>query len=564
MAKNRIKVCWLLLLVLMYTASFLMSIGESQARYLNTVTGSVLVETKAPGITSNCLVTEDQPPLTVLVGELSLYKPTTVSFWLHSSGADATGNLAWSVADKDHAQYLQVTMKSGPDVIEPNMEVGLLRDVYMDISMILTPTEIARNTVHDQLKIQVLVTWGEEMWGTFQVILPEVAGEENEDPEKISGETTGETGSSQQKEAAATNSMKKNQQSEARGYGVSLLSSTTPLVTGETTETTKAPEETTTPTEETTEPTEKTTEPTEETTQPTEETTEPTEETTEPTQAPEEPEEEPLDPIRLSTLPSFDPSEMVPVQLYMTEDVTAVQLGLLVEDEKATEDPDDPVMEFKPFPDYTKFSVNQGESFYMMYDGYIAEFALQAQTELPLLLDFSLTELEEEEPLILAMQAYAGDELVCSAQAEITPDAPENFQTMTRPLVQTVDETETQRPAATQTGGVNILSQYNALEFNLPMEWLDAEVEYTVDRLTMTQEQKLEYVPVTLSAKELKARYVDYDLTHQVVLQVGETLPSAGTYRLNLKWSYEGICYAQTQTTFFINYSAQTNYTLSG
>lgn len=562
MAKNRIKVCWLLLLILMYTASFTMSVGQTQARYRNTATGSVMVESKELGITSDCLVTANQEPLTILVGEMSLYKPTTVSFWLHSSGADAVGNLAWSVADKDHAQYLQITMSSGPDNISPNMEVGLLQDVDMDITMTLTPTEIARNTVHDQLKILVLVTWGEEMWGTFQVILPEVAGEENdgEDPEKIPDETVAEV--TETKESDEADQLNNTQTTAS--YGVVSLSDAEP----QNTEADGSAEETTEPTQSTTEP-EETTAPTEESTEPTQETQDPTEEATQP-EEPQEP-EEPEEPIRMHTLARFDPDQMLPVHLYMTPDVTAVQLGLWVVNEKATEElidpenpeePVEPVMEFKPFPDNTKFSVNQGKSFYMMYDGYVAEFALQEQTELAVLLDFTQAELDEEETLILGMEAYVGDELVYSGQAETAADAAESYRNMTRPLVKT--ETETERPQATDTNGVNILSQVNTLEFNFPMEWLDAEVEYSVEFLSMTEDQTLKYTPVDLKSAGISARYVDYDLTHQLVLQVGDQLPPAGTYRLNIKWTYEGICFAHTQTTFFINYSAQINTLLGG
>ena len=96
------------------------------------------------------------------------------------------------------------------------------------------------------------------------------------------------------------------------------------------------------------------------------------------------------------------------------------------------------------------------------------------------------------------------------------------------------------------------------------MEWLDAEVEYSAQMLTMTEDQTLAYVPVTLSETGLYGKYQDFDLTHNFVIRIGETLPQAGTYRLNLKWSYEGICFSQTQTTFFINYSVDAAQTLGG
>ena len=592
MAKNRIKVCWLLLLVLMYTASVLMSVGESYARYDNTVTGSVLVESRESGITSNCLVTEKDAPLTVLVGELSLYKPSTVSFWLKSSGASAVGNLAWSVSDPDHLKYLDITMKSGLDVIDPNMEIELLQDVYMDISMTLTPTEIARNTEHEMLKINVLVTWGSEMWGTFQVVLPEVKGEEedSEDPEQIQQEESGENSTVPEETTAITETTSEEiivqpaaMTTAADGDLTEPAQTTAENNTDNTEETeTTDPTDNTDTTDSTTEPvtepsTEAATEPsTEAATEPsTEAATEPSTEATEPSGEEEEEEAEEEEPIRLNTLSSFDPAEMLPVSIAVTPDVTAVRLGLLVAEDAEAEDPENPVMVWEPFPDYTKFSLNEGQSYYMMYDGYIAEFALQEETALSLLLDFSHAELAEEEKLILAMEAYAGEELLRSCQMETAADAQGSFQTMMRPLAepaQTVQEAETTGEEETETEPAaqaaprpgNILSQNNTLEFSLPMDWLDADVSYSVEILTMTESQTLEYQPVTLSAQGLRARYIDYDLTHQLVLQIGEYLPQAGTYRINMKWSYEGICYAHTQTTFFINYSAKTNYTLGG
>lgn len=625
MACNRIKVYWLLLLVLIFTASVLMSIGESQARYENTVLARTVVESGGTGVTSNCLVTENDAPLTILVGQIPLYNTTKVSFWLRSADAAASGKLAWSVSDEDHADYLNISMLSGNETIEPNAEIELLKDVYMDITMTLTPTETARSTVHEAMKINILVTWGEEMWGTFQVILPAVQGESgdetessgeqgntSEDPELISSDNNGEP-DEEEKESEEGGSDGENPQStdtassaespaETGNAEIVEEEATAETVTESTTEpATEASTESTTEaaTEATTESTTEST--TEETTEPSvEETTEattepstepPTEPETEPATEPEE-EEEPKTPIRLETITRFDPAEKLPVKVVLTEDVTSIRLGLWVEEEVKTEEteeteeleeweeweepdeteeseetePVETVLVLKPFPDYTKFSLNQGESYYMMYDGYIAEFSLQGTTALSVLLDFSHTELDESEKLMLGMEVYAEDELLTTCQVNTTPDAREAFQTVSHTLLQQAALVETESTTTQAETGDDwenrILNLENVLEFTLPMEWLDAELEYSVEMLTMTENQTLEYVPVTLSAQGLYAKYTDYDLTHNLVLQIGETLPQAGTYRLNMKWSYEGICYAHTQTTFFINYSAHTTYTL--
>jgi len=631
MTQNRIKVYWLLLLVFMYTASVLLAVGESQARYENTLVYNTFIESQDCGVSSNCMVTSSEPALTVLLGELSLMKSTTASFWLKSSGADATGKLAWSVSDPEHTQYLKVTMRSGMDTISQNTEIELLKDVYMDISMVLTPTEVARNSVHKAIKINVLVTWGEDMWGTFQVILPEVKGEEpenNEDPDLIGNENSGtttepttqpttmpttepttesgsepgtqpssepttqpttqptsgsdtETTALSDTEASSEPTTQPSSEPTTQPTTESTLGADTRTATLSDTEPSSEPttepssepttepssEPTTEPSSEpTTEPSsEPTTEPSSEpTTEPSSEpTTEPSSEpTTEPSSEPTtEPTTEPTEgtqeqKIGMSTLTSFDPEEMLPVKLALTKDVTSVKLGLQVTEEEETY--------LSPLPDGIMFSLDGGKSYYMMHDGYIAEFAVKQLTELSILLDFSHTEIKDSEEMLLAVEAYSGDDLLAGSQVKTKPNAQASFRAVShpRPAEQNASRT-TERPKLVSWDG-QILNTHNALEYALPKEWRGAEMKYSVDILTMNESQELEYKPVTLSSKGLSATYTNDDKSHNLVFKIGDKLPQAGTYRFRIEWSYEGVCFAHTQTTFFINYSAQTAYTLGG
>ena len=43
-----------------------------------------------------------------------------------------------------------------------------------------------------------------------------------------------------------------------------------------------------------------------------------------------------------------------------------------------------------------------------------------------------------------------------------------------------------------------------------------------------------------------------------VTVSMGDTLPEAGTYRLTVEYSYGDIPFAQSQITFFVNYSGET------
>ena len=143
---------------------------------------------------------------------------------------------------------------------------------------------------------------------------------------------------------------------------------------------------------------------------------------------------------------------------------------------------------------------------------------------------------------------------------------------LTHSLTQTAQEStgqtqpsgETEAPATVTGWQSRVLKPDNYLELVLPLHWWDAELEYTVEILTMTASGVPEYRPVTLSAGGLTAKRTTYGGVHNLVFQIGEKLPQAGTYRVNMTWKYKDICFAKTQTTFFIDYSALTAYTLGG
>ena len=538
MTNNRIKLYWLLLSVLIFTASVLTTIGESQARYVSTAAGTTVVEARKTGITSDCLVTAEDAPLTVLVGELPLDQSTKTSFWVKSAGEGTVGKLAWSVSEPEYAEFLAITMMSGPDVIDPSMEIELLQNVEMEFTMTLMPTQVARTTVHETLKLNVLVTWGDTMWGTFQVILPAVEGEEEETTETTEAaseeatepETTQESTEASTETTAAAETL-----SDDDTQGAPTQSSETTESTGETTESTESTKETT-------------------------ETTESTESTGETVPAE----------IGMATLRSFAQSEALPVKIVLAPDVTSVKLGLWVEETIRETAEDGTVTEstrmvLSPLPDDTRFSLNGGQSYYMLADGSIVELNLEAVTELPVLMDFSHAKLRQEEKLTLAMEAWAGETLLASCDASTIPDVTELCRTLTHALAQAEAETETTETTETTASDPwqgKILTRDNCLEVVLPLHWWDAQLEYSLDILAVTDYGVLEYRPVALSAGSLSAKRTSYGGVHNLVLQIGDMLPQAGTYRLNMKWKYEDICFAQAQTTFFINYSTLTAYTL--
>lgn len=545
MTKNRRMLCWLLLLVLLLCQAFSLSVGEAYARYDSTVVANAVVEPKVQGITSNCMVKAGDPSLTVLLGRLD--EPKSVSFWLKSNGAPApAGALLWSVVEPEkYLDYVQITMKIDDVAVDPGVKIDLLQDAAMSFDMTVAASAIGKTAEHEELKINVVVTWGDEMWGTFQVILPEVLPEEeqpqtnNDNETNVTPETTPteEVGDSAAGETVISEEEKASLEALAN-----LLAAQNAAEGGET------------------EPTTPETEPPATTEPPAPvETTGPTEET--------QPPVSPDDPIQLKTLSRFDPAYALPVKMSVSEDITSIRMGREVEEAGVTS--------FEPLPDNTLLSLDHGKSYFMLYNGYIAEFTredLEDGKSISVLLDFSRTELEEDDTLVLAMEACTESGLKTTRSAQTTADARESCLSLVHPLegeakavAFSAGDTRESAAAAEEFGWRSrMLTKDSALEFVIPMEWLDAEVEYSVEMLTMTEEQTLEYIPVVLSAAGLHGKYQDFDQTHNLVLQVGEDPPQAGTYRLNMNWSYEGICFAKSQTTFFINYSAYTAQMLGG
>ena len=114
------------------------------------------------------------------------------------------------------------------------------------------------------------------------------------------------------------------------------------------------------------------------------------------------------------------------------------------------------------------------------------------------------------------------------------------------------DAEETTEEEAEKLSGP-VLNFNNLLEFPFPLEWKDADLKYSVEYLAMTEDQSLKYIPVELSEDGLQATYYEEEDNHRLVLRLGRKFTRPGTYRINISWSYEGLCYDTMQTTFFVN-----------
>jgi len=561
MLKKRIKVCWSLLLAVLLAANMLLSIGVTQARYENTGTAVAIVKSPGAEVGSNCLVTDQDAPRTVLLGQMDLYGSTCVPFWLLASEADATEKLNWGVSDPQYTDYLNISVFAGFEELEANSELELLEDIRMDLLLCLKPTEKAITTVHERMTIYVHVTWGDEMWGTFQVVLPEVRekidlGEfdvyypepEVDPPTEPSAEASTEPSTEPSTEASTEPSTEPSTEASTEPSTEPSTEASTEPSTEPSTEASTEPS-TEPSTEASTEPS---TEPSTEAS--TEPSTEPsTEASTEPSTEPSteasagsssEPSTEPTAKY-MKTLQSFNPLEQLPVLIELPKGITTIRLGVQTEREKITS--------FEAFPDYTMFSLDGGASYYMLYGGYIPEFTLDDVTAVPVLLDFRYAKLDciyedtdENEKMNLAMETYVEGVLSETDVAVI-----EIHDIQSGKLFVNEDQ---QRLEAELPGPV--LTFDNNLEFIFPLEWEDAELNYSVERLTMTEDQTLTYVPVTVTKDGVDVVYTCTQYVHRLVLQLGEQFTTPGTYRINMTWTYEDICFWNKQITFFINGSA--------
>ena len=248
----------------------------------------------------------------------------------------------------------------------------------------------------------------------------------------------------------------------------------------------------------------------------------------------------------MKTIPSFNPADQLPVKMVLADHITSVRLGVqTMDNEQAI---------FEAFPDYTMFSVDGGNSYYMIYGGLIPEFVLRDVNAVPLLMDFRYTQMEQNTELTLAMEAYMDNGLRKTCTATTISNTLQQWQTVP------VGENKETAPASQEELKQltdPILNFDNVLEFNFPLEWEHAEITYNVELLTMTEGKILEYIPVELSEDGLQATYCKDETIHRLVLQLGHKFNQPGTYRIRIIWNYEDLCYADTQTTFFVNCSGQ-------
>ena len=242
-------------------------------------------------------------------------------------------------------------------------------------------------------------------------------------------------------------------------------------------------------------------------------------------------EEEPID-LTMEMLPIFDRNGWLPVKFTMSDSVSRIQLGSGEIEESA-------------FDQYslwgkTRYSLDRGESWYMLYQDDLLTIVPKNEWDGSLLLDFSWVETLEgamQIPLVAEASTPAGQMILRKAVSNIDTVADTNEETV---------------------AGLNgtVMTRNSPLTIPLPEVWRNSPPEYTISRLAVNDQGEVEYQDVDLTAGLLLAGFTPETEPHALVLETAELLAPAGTYRANFEWKFKDICFAKKQVTFFINYSA--------
>lgn len=220
--------------------------------------------------------------------------------------------------------------------------------------------------------------------------------------------------------------------------------------------------------------------------------------------------------LSVSTLDSFSLEGSLPISMILPENGTTLTVSL----------------NGSALPAFTRYSVDGGESWYMLYYGgnICADIAQMPAFDNGqcLLLDLYRTDWDSTETLYLSVAAdtqegrYTGGAV---SEADVVL-----FQTRTveTPLM---------------------MSASSPLELPVPESWTACEKEVRLNQLELYDDGMPVYREVTDDS--IRIEFGEGDVT----VSAGDTLPAAGTYCLTIRYKYSGICFAESEITFFVNHS---------
>ena len=536
MAKKRTIAYCLILLALLTMSCLVLSVGEAQARYINTVVWNTYVE-PSEGETQQQFFTPDES-LTVVLGEMDTLGEKDNAWYMVKFAvpgeAGTTGSLTWEqILAEGQEPALEVGMILGDENLDQEYPLTIEEESDTMLTMVLQ-NKIRRQ---EPETVYVRVTWtripgedeepedAEPMTAVFQVILPaeEKSEEESTEPipeEEPAEEETTEAAVDETEETAADEAAP-----QARTNPEQPTEETTEESTGETSE-----------------------EMTEETSEPEDEPDE--EETTEPvTEEPTLPKQQ----IHMESLAWFDPTQPLPVWITV-DNAAQVELGFAYYYDDVSG------AEMWPLPRYTRLSTDGGKTWLLMYKEDTMILNLEQGTT-AMLMDLSKAQLDADVPRTLLATGWSESTTAGEASVGVTP---------------------LEAPYTTES---RVMTANAPLKLALTDHWFlntedtptDYNLSYSVERLTILGSEEAgfrkEYEAVTLeqpgeeedptegeSVPTLTAELK----SHNLILRVGSNPPLPGTYRINLEWKYKDICIAYEQIAFYINYTNDTDSAQTG
>ena len=208
----------------------------------------------------------------------------------------------------------------------------------------------------------------------------------------------------------------------------------------------------------------------------------------------------------------YHPELMFPLQITCQKDA---QVSLNLVKEENTE----------KFPQGTRFSLDMGKSWFMLYREGAITLNMMAGTQQTVMLDLTATALAAEPELTIT----AGEDATVILTAK------------TQPIFQMSSQ---------------VLTTDTELTITFADLWQDCELVCSVDMLVSTENGKT-YVPAEISQSSLMAELSPGESGQQLTVKIGDTLPQPGTYRIKMSWHYNGSILWQDQTSFFINYTGK-------
>ena len=165
-----------------------------------------------------------------------------------------------------------------------------------------------------------------------------------------------------------------------------------------------------------------------------------------------------------------------------------------------------------------------------------------------LLLDFGKAEIDAGKKLTIAVETTSTSGMTANYEVSSIPRDFESGKIKTASSVEQFVEAE-------ESGKPYILSAGEWFETSFPEEWIENGAAQSIYINVLSGYSNGE--PVFESAGEnFKTEYtLNHEKgSHDFAIKPGEYLPAAGTYEMIIRWEFEGICFYNERTTFFINY----------